>query len=105
MNGNSQVPSFFAGLVVGGLIGAAVALLVAPQSGEQTRTQIRDRGIELREKAGSTYADLQTRVEAAVDDLQARVNDLSARVDQAVAEGREALSRRTVELGEGIVPE
>ena len=38
---------FLSGMFIGGLIGAATALLVAPQSGEETRDTIRDKGVEL----------------------------------------------------------
>ena len=48
-NQNSGLP-FFAGLVTGGVFGASLALLLAPQSGEDTRGQIRDKGFELRDK-------------------------------------------------------
>lgn len=41
--------AFFSGFLMGGIIGAAVALLMAPQSGEETRKYIRERGIELRD--------------------------------------------------------
>ena len=43
---DSDFGAFFTGLVVGGLVGAAVALMLAPQSGEETRAQIRQRSIE-----------------------------------------------------------
>ena len=39
--GNNGGHGFFAGLLVGGLIGAALGLLFAPQSGEQTRAQLK----------------------------------------------------------------
>ena len=42
--------SYFAGFLMGGLIGAAVALLMAPASGEETRKLIREKGIELRDR-------------------------------------------------------
>ena len=35
---------FLIGIVVGGLVGATVALLLAPESGDELRTQIRSRG-------------------------------------------------------------
>lgn len=43
--------SFLAGVMLGGLIGAGTMLLLAPQSGEKTRTQIQLKGTELREQA------------------------------------------------------
>src|SRR6185436_14502173 len=42
---------FFAGVLVGGLAGAAASLLMAPQSGKATRDQIQQKGIELRDQA------------------------------------------------------
>ena len=44
---------FFAGLVIGGLVGAALALLLAPQSGEETRAQIRDKSLEYKGIVGN----------------------------------------------------
>ena len=35
---------FLIGIVVGGLVGSTIALLMAPESGEQLRAQIRGRG-------------------------------------------------------------
>ena len=49
--------AFISGFVIGGLVGAAVALLLAPQSGEETRTLIRDRSIEIRDQVEQTAAE------------------------------------------------
>jgi len=35
---------FLIGILVGGLVGSTIALLLAPESGEDLRTQIRSRG-------------------------------------------------------------
>jgi gas vesicle protein len=35
---------FLIGILVGGLVGSTIALLMAPESGEQLRTQLRSRG-------------------------------------------------------------
>jgi len=50
MSSQNSGALFFAGLITGGLVGASLALLLAPQSGEDTRSQIRDKGLELRDK-------------------------------------------------------
>ena len=42
--------NFFAGLIVGGLIGATVVILVTPASGEEIRSQIQDRSIQLKDE-------------------------------------------------------
>jgi gas vesicle protein len=61
---------FFAGFVTGGVIGASLALLLAPQSGQETRDQIRDKGIELKHDAGEGLTEAGHRVQARVSNLQ-----------------------------------
>ena len=58
---SGDLGSFLAGFVIGGLIGAGVALLTAPQSGEETRALIGEKSIELRDRAYETASDVQTR--------------------------------------------
>lgn len=49
---NSQGSAeFVAGLVIGGVVGAALTLLLAPQPGAETRAQLRDKSLELKEQA------------------------------------------------------
>ena len=38
------------GMLIGGLTGAVTMLLMAPQSGKETRRQIQEKGIELRDR-------------------------------------------------------
>ena len=38
------------GMLIGALVGAVAILLLAPQSGKDTRTQIQKKGIELRDR-------------------------------------------------------
>jgi gas vesicle protein len=49
--------AFFAGLLMGGLLGAGSMLLLAPQSGKDTRGQIQDEGIILRDQVTATVED------------------------------------------------
>ncbi len=64
--------TFLAGFVIGGLIGAAVALLYAPQSGEETRTIIKEKSIELKDKAVETAEEARARAEKALEEARAR---------------------------------
>lgn len=41
---------FLAGVVLGGLIGAGAALLMAPQSGKKTRARLQEASLELRDQ-------------------------------------------------------
>jgi gas vesicle protein len=94
MNENeSDFGAYLAGFLIGGLVGAAAALLLAPQSGEETRTMIRDKSIELRDKAAESaeealeratkaLEDTRVRLTTAVDDLRERVEELSDSIRQ-----------------------
>ncbi len=45
---NSDLGAFLAGFVIGGLVGAATALILAPQSGDETKNLLVRKGQELR---------------------------------------------------------
>jgi gas vesicle protein len=47
---NNNPQRVLLGLVIGGLAGVVTMLLFAPQSGKQTRDQIEEKAIELREQ-------------------------------------------------------
>ena len=44
-------------LLIGSLVGAVTMLLLAPQSGKDTRTQIQEKGIELRDRTSGMVED------------------------------------------------
>ena len=50
------------GLLIGGLAGAVTMLLLAPQSGKDTRMQIQKKGIELRERTTEMVEDTMAQV-------------------------------------------
>jgi gas vesicle protein len=78
---DTDLGAFLAGFIIGGLAGAAAALLLAPQSGEETRVLIREKGIELKDRAVETYEETLARAERALD--EARV-----KAEQAIDETR-----------------
>ncbi len=77
--------AFLVGFIVGGLTGAVVSLLFAPQSGEETRALIRDKSIELRDRAADTAEEALARAEAAAAEARTRAEEL-AKVARARAE-------------------
>ena len=85
----------------GGLIGAGVALLFAPRSGEETREELRQGANRLRGQAEDAVRNVQTAVSDTMDGVRAEV---TGRVDQArdafdagrraALDSRERLERR-----------
>jgi len=77
MSDRDEFGAFLVGFIVGGLSGAVVALLFAPQSGEETRALIKDKSIELRDKAQMTAEEAIARAEAVAADARARADELT----------------------------
>ena len=72
MSDRDEFGAFLVGFVVGGLTGAVVALLFAPQSGEETRALIKDKSIELRDKAQMTAEEAYARAEQLASEVRER---------------------------------
>ncbi|MBV6392406.1 MAG: hypothetical protein DCC59_16175 [Chloroflexi bacterium] len=93
MSDRDEFGAFLVGFVVGGLTGAVVALLFAPQSGEETRALIKDKSIELRDKAQMSAEEAYARAEAAAKEARARAEELAhearARAEQLASEVKE----------------
>jgi gas vesicle protein len=74
--------------VVGGLVGAALALILAPQSGKKTRRDI----VRLGKRAKLESEKIQLEMSHAINDL---VDDVSERVQDGLERGREWTDRTT----------
>ena len=61
--GANHARRFLAGLLAGGLAGAGAMLMLAPQSGEKTRTEIKDKGLELRDEAAEGLTEAGQRIQ------------------------------------------
>ena len=67
MSSQNSGALFFAGWVTGGLVGAGLALLMAPQSGAATRGRIkRKRSLELKGRTGERLAEPDRRAQAQI---------------------------------------
>ncbi|MGZ9221955.1 MAG: YtxH domain-containing protein [Anaerolineales bacterium] len=77
MSDRDEFGAFLVGFIVGGLSGAVVALLFAPQSGEETRAIIKDKSIELRDRAQVSAEEAIARAEAVAADARARADELA----------------------------
>ena len=63
------------GFLVGSAVGAATALLFAPRSGEETRAEIRDKAMELRDQATETVQDTVSQAKSKAKDLKGTVSE------------------------------
>lgn len=112
---DSEIGAFMAGFVIGGLVGAATALILAPQSGSETRSLIAARGDELRRTGEAQMSMYRERAESAVTDARERVQDSTellqdrarivldegkSRVTEAVEKSKERVARAKSEIAD-----
>lgn len=69
------IRGFLAGVLVGGLAGAGAMLLMAPQSGQRTRVQIRRKGMDLRDQAVNSMQGAMDQARATSQEITANVHE------------------------------
>ena len=89
--GTQNGTSFLAGFIVGGVVGTVVALLMAPQAGTETRTQLKNKSLEIQEGLGEAsrkvqgqVANLQEKGQATLDWSKQSASDVVNRVKSTV---------------------
>lgn len=80
----------FGSFVLGALVGAGLALLFAPQSGEETQQELREHAHRLKESAEDRVRDAQKNLEARLDHAREGVQARVEHVKDAVESGRQA---------------
>lgn len=88
---NGKFGAFLFGTIVGGLIATTTALLFAPQSGEETQQQIKDRAAALRTEA-------EGRIEQGRQSAEAAVKKARSSVADWMKQGATILDRRAEEI-------
>ena len=66
-----KILNFFTGMIMGGLIGASVAILLAPASGEEVRGQLQERSIQLRDDIKTVAVQRRAELERELENLRA----------------------------------
>jgi len=72
----------FGPFLKGALIGASLALLLAPRSGKETRTMLTERSTELRDKAMDMARDTRERAGDAIHDVRNKIDETVHSVKQ-----------------------
>ena len=113
MSEKNDFGAFLIGFIVGGLTGAAVSLLFAPQTGEETRTLIHDKAIELRDRASETVEEARLRAEEAMEEAKVKTEEwkelakkqaeeLKAKGEKTLTESREKLTKSVKPKGKEV---
>ena len=90
----SLILSFFAG----GLVGAGVALLVAPKSGKETREQLKEMADEFKGKAEGYIEEMKEQVSTVVEKGKDILEEQKSLLVSAVEAGKEAFEKEKEKL-------
>ncbi len=77
-------------LIAGGIIGAGVALLMAPQSGERTRRQIGRYARKVRSNAEELVRDASESVHDLVEELSSKTSELIEQGEDVASDWRDS---------------
>ena len=84
-----QGNGMMAGFIIGAVVGAGAALLLAPASGSDTRRRLKEKAQEFRGKAEELKGSAAGKLEEVGQVVRDRAKDLTS----AVKEGREAFKK------------
>jgi gas vesicle protein len=92
---------FLVGLLIGGALGAALALLYAPSSGDETREKLKQKGGELKDKTADGYEKARTRATEVGGTLKEKTTNLASTVKESAS----SVAARIGKRGESSEPE
>jgi gas vesicle protein len=79
--------------LLGGIVGAGLALLLAPQSGIETRRKITEASDDLKHKADELAKQAKSSVESAIEKGREVVEEKKSVLSSAIEAGREAFHK------------
>ncbi|HCC69051.1 MAG TPA: hypothetical protein DEP99_04100 [Nitrospiraceae bacterium] len=90
--------SIFLAFLIGGAVGAGLALLMAPQSGREIRQKIRELTEDVREKATDYAQQVKGKVESTVEKGKDYVDEKKSLISTAIEAGKEAYEKEKEKL-------
>ena len=85
------------GFLVGSVIGVATALLFAPRSGEETRAEIRDKAVELRDRTSETVKDTVSQAKSKAYEIKDTVVE---KAEELTQRGKHTVTRKLDDVSE-----
>jgi gas vesicle protein len=80
----SSTSKFLTGFIIGGAIGAVAGILLAPKSGEETRTMISDATDDLLKRTDKTIKEIRDKADDAVSDMQKKGDEIKGQLQKLI---------------------
>jgi gas vesicle protein len=85
--------SLLLSFLLGGVVGAGLALLLAPQSGAETRRKIRELADDVKDRTDDYVRQTKDKVMSAVDDGRGYYEEKRSLIKSAIDAGKEAYEK------------
>jgi gas vesicle protein len=89
-NDSDNGVGFAAGVITGAIVGAGVALLLAPRSGAELRDEVGESWRTLRDAVGRRYRDLADRAGVDLDNIQEKIDQAADAIESSASQVVEA---------------
>ncbi len=88
-----SVTRFFAGVAIGTAIGAIAGVLLAPQSGEETREALGSMAKDVAKKTDRTVKDIQDKADSIVSDMQEKGDEIIEKIQELINKQKEEIAQ------------
>jgi gas vesicle protein len=99
--GRYSAGSMFLSFLLGGIVGAGLALLLAPQSGRETRQRIKEFTEDVKEKTKDYVEDVKGKVTSTVEKGKEFYEEKKSAIATAIEAGKEAYEKEKERLSKG----
>ncbi len=82
---------FFGGMIAGAIVGAAAALLFAPQKGSETRDQLKNKLNELEKEMQNTKDKLKVKGGELKEELKEKIHNIEQKIEKLLDEYKKTL--------------
>ena len=89
----------FGSFMMGAILGAGLALLFAPKSGEETRSllsekgnEIKDKGYEFKDKATEVAKDTKEKAQSTIDNARSKIEETTQEMKQSAQDAKNSMN-------------
>jgi gas vesicle protein len=80
---------FFAGFLIGSILGALAGIFFTPKSGKELRSDIKEKGSGVLKDGKEIYADASTRAKEIIEEAKRQAKELKKEADRHLSEARQ----------------